>query len=779
MPSGGKVKYLLLSLVENPPPGFTFTPSLSRRDVRSGPFALYSRSVQAAELRLNELGGLTAGIIITDSDGFVWEPRSFPVFHLGVPPPLRSHLSALMPSLLCLLEAIESGGDENRNISLELRRAVEDRHRLAIDFERSRRSLLEEISERKSAEKSLRESEKMLRTIIETTSEGYWLVDPRSMRTLEVNDALCAMLGYTRQEIIGRTPLEFVEDESKDFYLHQMSRIPSTYHRSYEITLRKKSDQKIDAHFCATTLRDESGTPRFAFAFVSDITERKKMEEDQQIFVSLVENSNDFIGIASLDGNMLFLNRTARNLVGLEDVGDIRTVKTRDFAFPKHRSKLDEVISVLQRTGSWKGEMKIRHFKTGGPVAVEMHAFTIKNPKTGEVNAIANISRDISERKALEREMIKVQKLESIGTLAGGIAHDFNNLLSAIAGYVSLARTQVPPGGEVDGHLLGAEKATFRAKDLTQQLLTFSKGGTPVRRAVAVSELIRDSAGLALRGSNVRCDIALPSDLWLIDVDEGQISQVLNNLLINACQAMPAGGEIRVSAGNVVLGIHEHPTLAEGNYVRVSVTDTGIGIPGEHLPKIFDPYFTTKQHGSGLGLATSYAIIKKHQGSITVKSKLGVGTTFHVYLPTSPEKDTGQSRQEEKIIEGKGKILIMDDEMVLREVATAMLRTLGYTTATAKDGAEALELYGEAMKAGEPFDAVIMDLTVPGGMGGQEAITELLKMDPEAKGIASSGYSNNDIMAAYKTYGFSAVVPKPYNLKQLGEVFHRLLPMPI
>jgi PAS domain S-box-containing protein len=643
------VKYPLLSLVENSPPGFTFKPCLSKHDVRSGPFALYSDSLQTAEHHLKEAGGYIAGIIVTDSDEFVWRASGFHLFHLGVPPALRSHLSALLPSFLELLEMIQSGGDENRNISLELARTVEDRRRLANDFARSRKSLLEEISE------------------------------------------------------------------------------------------------------------------------------RKKMEEEQQVLSSLVENSNNLIGIAAFDGTLVYMNRAGKKLLGLEDVGDIRTLNMGEMTFPKFQSKLKDIFSVLLKTGSWKGEAKYRNYKTGASIPVGTHAFVIRDPKTDQAVAFATISRDISERKSMEREMIKNQKLESIGLLAGGIAHDFNNLLTGIAGYVSLAQSRVPPEGDVGRHLAEAEKTTFRARDLTHQLLTFSRGGTPVKKTVAVCDLIRDSARLALTGSNVRCDIVPSPELWHVDVDEGQISQVMNNLLINACQAMPDGGVIQISSRNVTLGIKERLPLAEGRYVRISVKDQGIGIPGEHLQKIFDPYFTTKQKGNGLGLATSYAIIKKHDGNITVESKLGVGATFHIFLPASRNRNASQAGPEVKTEKGEGRILVMDDVEAIRDVATNMLESLGYTTADARDGMEALELYGEAMKTGKPFDAVIMDLTVPGGMGGQETVKKLLRIDPNAKVIVSSGYSNDDIMADYMAHGFSGVVPKPYTLNQLGEAVGRLL----
>ncbi len=643
------MKYPLLSIGGNPPPGFSVIPSLSERDVRSGPFALHCASVGEAEDRIRQAGGNTAGIVVTDTDAFVWEPLEIPLFHLGVPPLLRPLLPVLLPSLLGLLDAIRAGIDETRTLSLELAGAVEDRRRLSEDFGRSRESLLEEIAE------------------------------------------------------------------------------------------------------------------------------RKKAEEDQKIFASLVENSNDLIGIASFDGTLTYMNQAGRILLGLEAEGDVRGINLREFVFPKHQPMLEFLYSEILRTGSWKGETKFRHFRTGASVYFDTLAFVIRDPKTGQGVAFAKISRDMGERRAIERERIQIQKLESVGILAGGIAHDFNNLLSAIAGYVSLARACVPVEGKVGEHLSKAEQATFRAKDLTHQLLTFSRGGTPVIKPTSVREMIRESSNWALQGSNVQCDIAVPPDLWLVDADEGQINQVMNNLLINACQAMPGGGTIQISARNVTFGTNERPPLEGGRYVKVSVQDHGIGIPGEHLPKIFDPYFSTKQHGSGLGLATSYAILQKHRGIITVESKLGVGTTFHLFLPVSRGNRIEQIPVEAMPLKGEGKILVMDDDKVIRDVVSSMLRKLGFSTSTAADGEEAITLYGTGLESGEPFDAVIMDLTVPGGLGGKEAITKLLQVDPKAKVIVSSGYSNDDIMSNYKAYGFSAAVPKPFNLTQLGEVIGRLL----
>jgi CheY-like chemotaxis protein len=382
----------------------------------------------------------------------------------------------------------------------------------------------------------------------------------------------------------------------------------------------------------------------------------------------------------------------------------------------------------------------------------------------------------------MEQELQKIQKLESIGILAGGIAHDFNNILTAILGNISLAKMEANPKDEIYERLVEAEKASLQAKNLTQQLLTFSKGGAPIKKTESITEVIKDSAEFALRGSNVKCEFFIPNDIWPVEVDKGQISQVISNLIINADQAMPEGGIIKVRVENVapVGAVRPCQPVAElpikdGKYVKIEIEDDGIGIPKEHLPKIFDPYFTTKQKGSGLGLATSYSIIKRHDGYIAVESELGVGTTFYIYLPASSKQILTKKDAEERLILSKGRILVMDDEEVVRDVAGIMLKRIGYDVEFADDGAEALELYKKAEESGQPFDAVIVDLTIQGGMGGEQMIKKLLEIDPNVKAIVSSGYSTDAIMSNFKQYGFSGVVTKPYRIAELSETLYKVL----
>ena len=408
----------------------------------------------------------------------------------------------------------------------------------------------------------------------------------------------------------------------------------------------------------------------------------------------------------------------------------------------------------------------------------------------GSLVEIQSVGRDITERRRLEKELITNQKLESVGVLASGIAHDFNNILQAILGYITLAEVPTNSNKEIHEYLEEARKAILQSKQLTYQLLTFAKGGTPIKKTISVSEIIVDATKLALSGSNVRCTFGISDDIWQIEADKGQLNQVISNLVINSTHAMPKGGNIKIWTENINVVENDSLPLKEGRYVRIMIEDHGTGISEKYLQKIFDPYFTTKQKGSGLGLASAYSIVMKHDGHIAVKSEIGVGTTFCIYLPASVkafpkesfmrEEEGFDNKHLEKEDEGKpavskGRILVMDDEHIIRTMLSEHLRGLKYEVEAVEEGSDAIRSYMSAIEAGNPFDAVVMDLTVPGGMGGKETIKKLLEIDPEVKAIVSSGYANNPIMAGFKKYGFCGVLAKPYEIRMLDEKLQKVI----
>jgi PAS domain S-box-containing protein len=397
---------------------------------------------------------------------------------------------------------------------------------------------------------------------------------------------------------------------------------------------------------------------------------------------------------------------------------------------------------------------------------------------SGAILWIDGTAEDVTDRKRMEVEIHRAQKLESLGLLAGGIAHDFNNLLTGILGNISFALQSGEGSADAGEALRDAGVASQRARALTQRLLTFAKGGAPVKRPLDVVGLVRASSGLALSGSRTACTVEAPDDLWPVEGDEVQLGQVLSNLILNADQAMPGGGTLVVRCQNALAG-GAPPLPPPGRYVEIAVHDRGTGIAPEHLDKIFDPFFTTKERGRGLGLSTSYSIAKQHSGHITVTSEQGVGTTFTLHLPASSAPvevvPASAPAAAPRAASRQGRILVMDDEESVRRTVQRMLRHLGYEVETAVDGKEAIARYAQELRGGTRFDAVIFDLTIPGGMGGAEAVREVLALDPRAKAIASSGYSNDPVMATHASYGFVCALGKPYELETLAAALQAVL----
>lgn len=508
--------------------------------------------------------------------------------------------------------------------------------------------------------------------------------------------------------------------------------------------------------------------------------EAERAEEQERLAVTL-RSIGDGVITTDTQGNIVLLNQVAEEIVGWRyDQAVRQPLQQICQLLDEHtqaplESAAQEALrnnAIVNRT---KPTLLVARDGTERIIAESGAPIRVQD---GVVLGAVLVFRDITEQRKIEEELVKADRLESIGVLASGIAHDFNNILTAIMGNVSLAKMYAGEDEKAVKRLTNAENAALRARDLTQQLLTFSKGGKPIKRVSSIKALVQESVDFSLRGSNVKCELALASDLWAGNIDVGQISQVVHNLIINADQAMPNGGILSVWADNTTVEIG-HPaarlTLKAGPYIKITIADQGSGITEDQLQKIFDPYFTTKQTGSGLGLFTAYSIIKKHEGHIAVDSTVDVGTTFFIYLPASPQAFTPAADAQAYPVEGTGRILVMEDEETVMEVVGSTLRHFGYEVAFAHDGAEALATYQTALQLGKPFDAILLDLTIPGGMGGKETIAKLLAIDPAVKAIVASGYANDPILANFHQYGFCGQIAKPYQADTLHQVLHGVL----
>jgi PAS domain S-box-containing protein len=526
--------------------------------------------------------------------------------------------------------------------------------------------------------------------------------------------------------------------------------------------------------------RAEEDLRRANRELIKEVEARKYAEDASKQSVSLlratIESTNDGILVVDKCGMVVDWNKRFLEMWSIPD--QLILLRNDDHLLAFVQNQLvnsDEFVAKVRILYNQPEEesLDMLRFKDGRIFERYSRPQYIFNQIVGRVWSF----RDITERKRMEEDILKSQKLESLGVLAGGIAHDFNNLLTGIMGNISLSKMYMDHSSKAFARLEEAEKACTLTRDLTSQLLTFAKGGAPIKKLDSMTRIIMDNAGFVLRGSNVRCEFLLPEDLWTVEVDAGQMSQVINNLIINADHAMPDGGTITVQAENVMLDAEDPLPLSEGRYVHILVRDQGVGIPAENLPKIFDPYFTTKKKGSGLGLASVYSIIMRHDGYVGVESKQGMETTFHLYLPASGKcivKETSlpELRQAGKV---KGRILVMDDEKVVRQTVCEILGHLGYGVDVCEDGTAALNLYREARGSGMPYALVIMDLTIPGGMGGKILMKKLLEIDSDARGIVTSGYSNDPIIAHHREYGFSGVITKPFKVDEMAEIIRTLV----
>ncbi|HHB77372.1 MAG TPA: transporter substrate-binding domain-containing protein, partial [Desulfobulbus sp.] len=622
--------------------------------------------------------------------------------------------------------------------------------------------------------RELEENKNYLQEIFDAPSEAIFIHNAETGAILDVNKTMLQLFGLTYQEALQATIADlsagsfpYTQQEAEKKIQLALSEGPQTF----EWLSKKKNGELFWTEIGLTLTK--IGDRSYVIAVVRNIDARKKaaqvLANEQERLAVTLRSIADGVITTDIHGRISILNKVAEELTGWT----YEEARGRDFSDVFHlvnqktgllcKSPVDKVLQHGQVTGLDPDATLIT--RDGRRKSIADSGAPIRD-NNSEIIGVVLVFRDVTNEKKLEKELLKIRKLEAVGVLAGGIAHDFNNILSAISGNIELTAQLI--GDEHKGSpLLGqALKATFRATRLTHQLLTFAKGGDPVKETTSLPQLIRDSADFVLRGSSVSCEYTFADDLQLVDIDPGQMSQVIQNIIINGRQAMPEGGRIQIRAVNTrdtavhpMLGIH-----GDKAFVKISIQDSGAGIPESILDKIFDPYFSTKQEGSGLGLAICHSIISKHGGFITAQSTPGEGTTFTLYLPASEQSSLPTDAvNAENATAGSHRILLMDDDEMLRTVASSQLEHLGHTVITAEDGAAAVACYQKHMHTKTPIDLTIMDLTIPGGMGGKEAVQEILALNPEARVIVTSGYSNDPVMANFRQYGFQASLLKPFD----------------
>jgi two-component system cell cycle sensor histidine kinase/response regulator CckA len=630
-------------------------------------------------------------------------------------------------------------------------------------------------------------AESRIRLIIDHILDGMIAVDEDGV-IRSANPAAEKMFGYANLELVGDKFINLIPK----CYSGELGAAPiacswdviikcSGQHMLAIGRTRKKTTFPVEISLSETVVDQR----KLYVATVRDVTEQKRFEhelaaEKESLAVTL-RSIGDGVITTDIQGKIIMINNAGEMLTGWS---------SREAIGQSLKSVFDIVIDLAEQARLQKSgfrneahslllslpENATLRSRDGIERVIEQVASPIRDSKN-EIAGVVLVFRDITERQRTEGERRKAETLEQLGLLAGGIAHDFNNLLTAIIGNISLASILLPPSHEMAARLNDAKNASLRARDLAQQLLTFARGGAPIKKAASLGKLIQDTVSFSLRGTHSLSEFHFGADLWPAEIDPGQISQVIANLVMNADQAMPNGGTLHISCDNFSYDSKTEPAIPDlmpGDYLRIGIRDEGIGISEHNLNRIFDPYFTTKSHGNGLGLATTYSIIKNHNGLISVESQLHVGSTFTLYLPALKDLEmamepVGKTNQS---ITGTGRILVVDDEKAIRVLAEFTLTRLGYDVTQAETAQQGVDIYRKKYEAGERFDAVILDLTLPGGMGGKEALKKLIEIDPTVNAIVSSGYATDATMSRYQDFGFRGVIAKPYEASELGRIVH-------
>jgi PAS domain S-box-containing protein len=637
------------------------------------------------------------------------------------------------------------------------------------------------LRDRMNAQKIIKKTTQKLAGIVETSADAIISMSLDGKIT-GWNQGAIKLYGYTAEEVLGKSFLLTIPTESHECMRDGLIKLKQgqVFEDNCAVGIRKNGS-RIYVSIKSSLIKDNAGNIVEFSSIHRDITELIIFEEalakERELLMVTLNSLTEGVIATDAEDRIFLFNDAAVSLTGYSQMEAVDEPLDKILFIIDDKTS-EPVTYITSQTTNRVQKMPrnlilvTRNLKE---IPISAHSSPIKSSNsTCSIIGAVTVFQDITEKQKTEQELYRADKLESLGILAGGIAHDFNNILAAILSNIQLAQMKYNKNQDIEKYLQESIESTYRASELTRQLLTFSKGGAPVKKAASLAELIDDTAKFALRGSKVKVSCKISKTLWPVEVDTGQISQVIYNLVINAKQAMPRGGIIEISAENMVneYGNRFNP----GNYVKIAVKDQGIGIPMENLTKIFDPFFTTKNEGSGLGLTTSYSIIKQHDGYLEVESEVGMGTTFFIYLPASLQPlILSDIKKEVSLFIEKLKILLMDDEVSVLKSVGEMLEFYGHQAILTVDGSEAVKEYRKALEESAPFDVVIMDLTVPGGIGGQEAITHLQRIDPNVKAIVSSGYANDPIIADYERFGFSGVVTKPYKFDELNRVLNRVM----
>ena len=649
-----------------------------------------------------------------------------------------------------------------------------------------------DITERTRAENELKKEGEFLTTVLNAQRDTFFLFDPTTGKAIRWNKAFQEISGYSDQEIAElKAPDSYYNKETLEKVGASLDSIYRTGSGQIEADLIIKDGSTVPFEYQVSTIKDELGNVRYLVSIGRDIAEWKIAK--QQL---ASEKENLMVTLRNIGEGVITINRYGKILIFNEMAEEITSYSYND-AIGKNildilplnlQSTKDKSINLLKKALSLHSGEKyqgtsISRMHGGNQKIIDYCLAPINDVERGNVGYVIAF-RDISIQRRLEEELNRNQSIESIGLLAGGIAHDFNNILTSILGNISLAKLEAEENTELLESLQDAEKGANQARRLTNQLLTFSKGGAPIKEIVSTANLIKESARFPLHGSSVGLEYEIPKDIWAINVDKGQFGQVIQNIVLNAAQSMDGKGIIKVSATNCEI-MQDRKSLHEGKYVNIQVIDTGTGIPKKYLPKIFDLYFSTKggqsfQAGHGLGLPVCHSIIKKHGGTIEVESEEGVGTTFSFFFPAVESKKKSIKNQKRDLIAGKTgmaqkKILVLEDEPLVSKVLSTMLQKLNYISEFTTEGDTTITKYSQKLEENDPYDILILDLTIPGALGGLDTLKALKKIDPNLKAIVSSGYATGNIMSHYEDFGFKGMLVKPYTINELREVLSKLL----